>query len=299
MSTSTSQWDPEAVLGIGQVSSGITCVGYAHSKNRRCHNAIAAENRERATNLLKQMSKMDVSSPEVEKSVEKSLKDLAGFLLCKNNHQDQSSSFVGIWRNKIKGFKAQEAANRDLIGEWDHIIRSSPAATHQWTALLEESLMNANTAAIQKTLKLLDLAQKREKRLQTQLSDLQTSNADLNREVESLQTQLSDLQASNTDLHQELDSLHTQLAHLATPVTSTSLAIARRPSTDSHATLTHQSLTNGNRQLLVGHGHAHNHIHLLRFQFELYHESVPISHQPHPQFVRLPSRSFFSSLAYR
>ena len=275
MSTFTSQWDPEKVLGIGEVSLGITCVGHAHSENRRCHNAIAAVNRERASNLLQEMSRMEVLWPRLEKS----LKELARFLLYKRQHQNQLPSVLEKWRNLIERFQVQEAANQDIITELDHVIRSTPAAAHHWTAQLEQSLLHGNNAQIQKTIKLLDLAQERERSFQAQLTDLQTSNADLHREVDSLRTQLA---------HPANDSVHNR----ASPITT--LSRARQPSTDSqYATFTHQISAEGGSDRQPLNRHGLNHIHLIRFQFELHRESVSISQRRHPQLVSLLARSSF------
>ena len=272
MSTFVGQWNPEEVLEIGQVSSGITCVGHAHSRNRRCHNPIAAVNRERAANLLRSMSRMDVSSSGVEGSLER----LARLLLCKAKHQNQFSSVVGKWRNQIEGFQVQEAADREIIAEWEEVTRSDTVAVHQWTAQLEQSVLDGDIASIQKTVKLLGLAQKRDRDFQAQLADLETLNADLNREVESLRTQLA---------HSADDSVY----YRATPVTSP--ARAREPSADSYPTFRHQISVEGDYQSL--HGHSQNLSHRIRIQFELQNESVAASQQPHPQIVSQSEPFFF------
>ena len=276
MSTFVGQWNPEEVLEIGEVLSGTSCVGQAHSKNRRCHNPIAAANRERAANLLHNMSRMDVSSPEVEESLE----PLARLLLCKQKHQKtQLSSVVGKWRNQIEGIQVQEAVDREIIAEWEKVARSGSVAVHQWTARLEQSVLDGDIADTQKVIKLLGLAQKRERAFQAQLTDLETLNAHLNREVESLRTQLAH---SANDL----------VENRATPITSP--ARARQPSADFFPTFGHWISVEGDYQSLDG--HSQNHSHRIRIQFELQSESVATSQQPNPQIVSQPERFFFDLL---
>ena len=271
MSTFVGQWDPEEVLEIGEVSSGITCVGHAHSKSRRCHNPIAVVNREQATKLLHEISRMDVSSPGVQKSLE----PLARLLLCKQNHQNQFPSVVGKWRNQIEGLQIQEAAEREIVADWEEVIRSGSVDVRQWTARLEKSALSGDPADIQKTVKLLVLAQKRERGLRAQLAVLETSNADLKREVESLRTQLA---------HSASDPV----SNIATPVTSPTRA--REPSADSYPTFRHQISVEGDYQ--PPHGHSQNLSHRIRIQFELQSESVAAPQQPYPQSVSQPERSF-------
>ena len=264
MSTISSQWNPEEVLEIGQVSSGVTCVGYVNSQSRRCRNPIAAVNRERATNILLEMSRMDVSSLGVEESLE----PLARLLLCKRQHQNQLPSVVEKWRNQIDGVQVQEAANQEIIAEWENVARSGSVAVHQWTGRLEQSLLDGDIAHIQKTIKLLGLAQKRERDFQAQLADLETLNADLNREVDLLRTEMA--RSTNDPVHNG-----------ATLVTSP--ARAQQPLTDSYPTVRHQISVEGGYQSLDG--RSQNLSHRIRIQFELQSESVAASQQPYPQIV--------------
>ena len=266
MSTSVGQWDPEEVLEIGEVSSGITCVGYACSKHRRCHNPIAAEHRAQAANLLNQISSIDVSSPRVRDFLE----PLGHLLLCDLwQHQEQLPRVVEEWCEQIESFKV-------LVAEWEQVIRSGSVAVREWTARLEQSMLNGDNADIQKTLKLLGLAQKRERGLRAQLADLETSNAELNLEMESLHTQLA---------HSANDSVF----NIATPVTSPTRA--REPSADSYPTFRHRISVGGDYQ--SPHGHIQNLSHRIRIQFELQSESVAASQQPYPQNVSQPERFLF------
>ena len=72
-------WSPSEVLQLDLNSSGSTCIGYAPSKGRRCHNPIAYDNRQEAVNILTAMSLLDPHS----KRIDKRLDELAPRLLCR------------------------------------------------------------------------------------------------------------------------------------------------------------------------------------------------------------------------
>ena len=260
MSRFVAQWDPEEVLGIGKVSSGVTCLGHAYTKGRRCHWAINAENRAQAADLLSQISRMDVSSPRDK--FKDCLEPLGRLLLCDLwQHQEQLPSVVRNWCNRIEG-------HRETIAEWDQVIHGDSGAVQEWTAKLEQSLLLGDVDETQKTVQLPDLAQQRERGFQARLKELETLNSDLIREVESLRTQLA---------HSANDPVHSE----ATPVTSP--ARTRQPSADSYATFTHQSSAEGDRQLPDG--HSQNLSLRMHVQFELQSGSPATSQQPHPQTV--------------
>lgn len=113
MPSHVSLWDPEDVLEIGQVSSGVTCVGYARTQRRRCHNPIAVVNRQRAFNILLRMSRMDLSAPGVDDS----LLQLARLLICIRNHQNQVQEVVAKWRSRIQRFQTVTAARLEVASE--------------------------------------------------------------------------------------------------------------------------------------------------------------------------------------
>ena len=145
MSILTLQWDPEDVLKIGEVSSGVTCVAYASSKKRRCHNPIAAVNRERAAAILHQMSKMDVSSPRVLDSLER----VGRLLLCHlRPHHGQISHIVQKWHSQIGGLRNREKATKETVAEWEEVVRGGPIAVQQWTGRLQQSALNGDIAKI-------------------------------------------------------------------------------------------------------------------------------------------------------
>ena len=260
MSTFTIQWNPEEVLEIGPVSSRFNCIGYAHTMGRRCRCPIDAAECQQAINLLREMSMMEVSSPEVEESLE----PLASLLLCTEHHQYQMHSVAGKWRDQIAEVQVRAMAVPEIVAEWERVICGSSVAAHQWTAQLKQSVLDGGPADVENTFKFLGLALRREQDFQAQLAELKTSNEDLKRDVQSLRTQLA---------HSANDPVHNR----ATPVTSP--ARARQSSADSSATFTHQISAGVNHQ--SPHGHSHHHIHRIRIQFELQSQSVS---QPSPSF---------------
>ncbi len=99
-------WNPEEVLEIGQVLSGSTC--FAETKKvSRCAKPIAVANRQRASKLLLQMSRLDTSAPRVIDTLE----PLARLLICNGwNHKDQVGEVVTKWRDHIQTFQDAVAA---------------------------------------------------------------------------------------------------------------------------------------------------------------------------------------------
>ena len=102
-------WTPSDVLtNIDNSSCSITCVGYAPSQGRRCHNPIAAANRQDAAKILFKLSKFKLSSSRIDDLLEQ----LAPRVLCKRYHQNQSRLMVSQWQEDIDDLLAKEAAER-------------------------------------------------------------------------------------------------------------------------------------------------------------------------------------------
>ena len=102
-------WTPSDILtNIDNSSCSITCVGYAPSQGRRCHNPIAAANRQDAAKLLDQMSKLNLSSSRIDGHLEQ----LAPRVLCKRYHQNQFSSVVSQWQDDLEDLREEGAARR-------------------------------------------------------------------------------------------------------------------------------------------------------------------------------------------
>ena len=93
----TPLWLPSEVLKLDLNSSDFTCIGYAPSKGRRCHNPIACANRQEAANILREMSTLDPHS----KRLDKRLEQLAPRLLCRRWHQNQAADMKTLWRREI------------------------------------------------------------------------------------------------------------------------------------------------------------------------------------------------------
>ena len=102
-------WTPSDVLtNIDNSSCSITCIGYAPSQGRRCHNAIAAANRQYAAKILFQISKFKLSSSRIDGLLEQ----LAPRVLCTRHHQNQSHLMVSQWQEDIDDLLEKEAAER-------------------------------------------------------------------------------------------------------------------------------------------------------------------------------------------
>ena len=89
----------------------MTCSGWAHSKGRRCCNRIAKENRELATEIMEDMSVLDVRSTNFNAV----LKSLAKPLLCRAYHvkdPDQHTSLRREWKKDIEAYKVTINARR-------------------------------------------------------------------------------------------------------------------------------------------------------------------------------------------
>ena len=136
MASSTSQWNPEDVLGLGQISTGIICVSYAHSKQRRCNEPISAAKREKATKLLLQIGRQDISSPRIVDY----LLLLAPLLACnRKQHQAQIPTIVEEWCNRIEGVQLKIAAERERGATFGQDKMVGPLTLQQWLALLGEA----------------------------------------------------------------------------------------------------------------------------------------------------------------
>lgn len=104
------RWNPPRVLtNIDNSSCNFTCVGYARTAGRRCHNVIAYSNQIKAAKLVTEMSRLDISSPEITCLLE----DLAPLVLCRRWHQNQAADMVDDWQEKVDGLRRKtEAARR-------------------------------------------------------------------------------------------------------------------------------------------------------------------------------------------
>lgn len=116
----TTLWDPEMVLKIGQILSGITCVGEAKTHGRRCHRHLARASCEQASRTILQISRMTITA----RSVDAKLRPLARLLLCKySEHQHQVPEVVEEWRSRIQHFLIAQLEDDAQHETLDHDVQ--------------------------------------------------------------------------------------------------------------------------------------------------------------------------------
>ncbi|GIJ90029.1 hypothetical protein Asppvi_008978 [Aspergillus pseudoviridinutans] len=79
------------------------CYGYAPSQRRRCKMPIAKDNRDRASYLLREGTRL----LQCGLSVDSLLFELAPLVLCKRFHRYQADSLIINWRAKLRAFEEQ------------------------------------------------------------------------------------------------------------------------------------------------------------------------------------------------
>ncbi|KAI4870759.1 hypothetical protein F4820DRAFT_143721 [Hypoxylon rubiginosum] len=107
-------WNPDNVLGLtNPLKCGITCVGDAHSQNRRCWNQIAQDNINSALSILMKFG----SAPKAAASLA-DLRLAAELLLCgrhgKRSGKDQSSKIFSQWRLKLEDWISDHSDESSL-----------------------------------------------------------------------------------------------------------------------------------------------------------------------------------------
>ena len=129
-------WDPKNVLEVGPEIAGIKCVGHAKTKSRRCRNHIARENYQQASRIILQISRIDISTPDVDSA----LAPLARLLICRHwNHQDQVGEVVAKWRYRIQHFQVVAAAHpRDDSQIEHHAARQEGETAGHETAIARQ-----------------------------------------------------------------------------------------------------------------------------------------------------------------
>lgn len=98
----TPRWAPVQVLELDGISSGFTCIGHAKSKGRKCRSPIACANRQEASKILREMSRLDPQSPRIANKIE----ELACRLLCRRWHQSQAAEMKEHWLGIIADYQA-------------------------------------------------------------------------------------------------------------------------------------------------------------------------------------------------
>ncbi|KAF2186408.1 hypothetical protein K469DRAFT_707069 [Zopfia rhizophila CBS 207.26] len=87
-------WDVEDIL---QIEDDGRCVGWAPSKGRKCHNAIARENIIKMVILLRKISSRQPNADALRSTLSR----LAGYALCKRHNQNQALDMVEQWQDRI------------------------------------------------------------------------------------------------------------------------------------------------------------------------------------------------------
>lgn len=105
-STSTlPSWDPmELFTLVNPDKLGITCVGYAPSKRRRCQNAIAYRNIRAAKAVMSRLMRPGVDGDDMKEM----LYNLAEYTLCRGNHQSQATEVSDRWFELVHRERGEE-----------------------------------------------------------------------------------------------------------------------------------------------------------------------------------------------
>ena len=198
MPPATQQWDPYTVLGIAK--SRTMCYGWAPSKNRDCHNAVAEVNRLEAQRLLSRLSRRSPSSADVLSELSK----IARFLLCRNSgckHQDQAGSVVAEWREKISDHVHSSVEPQDGDTETDD------AASGEYTVDIRAQIAECQRL-LARAATALDSHQEAQRRFET-LSVGSDTSTDTIRAQSTVESETPRSESASSDL---------EVGHTAEPV---------------------------------------------------------------------------------
>ena len=134
----TPQWAPAEVLQLDPNSSSFTCIGYAPSKGRRCRNPIACVNRQESTEILLEMSRLDLQSRRLDGKLE----ELAPRLLCRRWHQDQAAGMKRQWQCDIENYRAAT-----VRAERSRTVRTPPAPARSTVVQTREISLRVDQTA--------------------------------------------------------------------------------------------------------------------------------------------------------
>lgn len=130
--------DPRKALDVTPDAAGFTCVGFAPSKGRRCHNPIAAHNRDAACALLDIIAELSLAAENLNSLFAR----LAPLVLCRRNHQGQATSMVSEWQRKVVALKRRnERASVSTIRT--EVAPLYPAPTEARSVTYRSSLSQA------------------------------------------------------------------------------------------------------------------------------------------------------------
>lgn len=94
-------WDLSKIIDVDPETPGFTCVGWARTQGRRCHNPIAIGNRNAARSLLA----LGSQKLQSRQAVKDTLSDLGPLVLCRRWHQDQAVEMTAIWVRSVTQFE--------------------------------------------------------------------------------------------------------------------------------------------------------------------------------------------------
>jgi len=111
MAPTTALWNPSQTLKLGPYSpeESSTCIGHAHSKNRRCHNPIAAANRQKASQLLDRIQRIDIKR---NVDLTEDLEEIAARLLCTRWHKNQAPVVARRWMEEVEKLRTTAEGGR-------------------------------------------------------------------------------------------------------------------------------------------------------------------------------------------
>lgn len=148
-SPGVSDWEPEDVLDLVDTDTGgITCVCYLPIQGRRCHNPIAWSNIRSGMVVVSRLKQADLTD---KRNLESLLRNLAGYLLCRRNHQLRVDEVVKLWRQQIRQITDIAVPNTDeqielcLLRQEHCKLREQLALCKDHVRLVERAQVIANT----------------------------------------------------------------------------------------------------------------------------------------------------------
>lgn len=110
------RWSPNDVLNIGAIDEDFRCIGL-RKDGLKCTNLTSKENRRRATQIIRNMSALDVAASEFHESLD----ELSEVLLCtKSKHRlEQQDRFMSKWEKDLEAFAEEKVKQGDstMMGE--------------------------------------------------------------------------------------------------------------------------------------------------------------------------------------
>lgn len=127
------RWSPNDVLNIGAIDDAFRCVGLRIDEYK-CTNPISKDNRRRATEIIRNMSSLDVTASDFHDSLD----GLSEVLLCtKSKHRlTQRAKFMSRWEKDIKDFAEEKVQQGDVT-----VMGEAPSLTASILAGIDDSAL--------------------------------------------------------------------------------------------------------------------------------------------------------------